>query len=276
MNYRGIGLRYLDDDFKLLSFVLGCYFYDAPAHSAAHFGAFVDDKLQEYNLQLDSSKFVVCDNEMRMLAACRDQCTRVSCSDQYLNKQLQHAFELNEIHTNKSTIENVNCETAQNIFLQVKKIVTNVRRSHRQQELSMKLQIYSETRFNGAMTMLDIFRKMFYELPLVLTNTKSMDNYNLIVKKSLDDICCFLQPFEEVIEALSEDHQPTLHRVTRRRKTIWLITTEHRLATILHPKLRNFESCYDEKENSIPALKLPYDKCQLNISSSFSSLLHSN
>ncbi|CAF5022119.1 unnamed protein product, partial [Rotaria sp. Silwood1] len=203
MNYRGIGLRYLDDDFKLLSFVLGCYFYDAPAHSAAHFGAFVDDKLQEYNLQLDSSKFVVCDNEMRMLAACRDQCTRVSCSDQYLNKQLQHAFELNEIHTNKSTIENVNCETAQNIFLQVKKIVTNVRRSHRQQELSMKLQIYSETRFNGAMTMLDIFRKMFYELPLVLTNTKSMDNYNLTVKKSLDDICCFLQPFEEVIEALS-------------------------------------------------------------------------
>jgi hypothetical protein len=55
--------------------------------------------------------------------------------------------------------------------------------------------------------MLDIFRRVFYKLSLVLTNSKSIDDYNLIDKKLLDDICRFLQPFEEVIDALSEDHR---------------------------------------------------------------------
>jgi hypothetical protein len=84
----------------------------------------------------------------------------------------------------------------------------------------MKLQIYSETRFSGAMIMLDIFRKVFYELPLALTNTKSMDNYNLIDKPSLDDICHFLTPFDEVIEVLSEDNRPSLHRVIPLRQCL--------------------------------------------------------
>ncbi|CAF3987750.1 unnamed protein product [Rotaria sp. Silwood2] len=220
INYCGIALRYVDDNFRLLSFILGCYVYDAPSHLATHFRAFVNSKLQEYNLQLNSSKFVVSDNEVKMIDAFRDNCTRIGCSDHYLNKQLQHAFESTEIHLNKNKIESVNCATAQNVFLQVKKIVTNVRRSHRQQQLSMELQIYSKTRFNGAMTMLNIFRKVFYELPLVLTNTKSMENYNLIDKKSLDDICHLLEPFEEVIEALSEDHQPTLHQVIPLRQCL--------------------------------------------------------
>ncbi|CAF3454168.1 unnamed protein product, partial [Rotaria sp. Silwood2] len=101
-----------------------------------------------------------------------------------------------------------------------------------------------------------------------------------------------------------EDHRPTLHRViplrqclinkceiseedstavtelklflAHRMKANWLITTEHRLATILHPKLKNFEYCYDEKENTISALKLAFDKCQLNISLSSSYLSNSN
>ena len=58
-----------------------------------------------------------------------------------------------------------------------------------------------------------MFFVVFYELPLVLTNTKFIDSYNLIDKPSLDDICFFLQPFEEVLEALSEDYRPTLHQV---------------------------------------------------------------
>ena len=93
-----------------------------------------------------------------MLAAFRDKCTRIGCSDHFLNKQLQHSFESTEIHLNRSTVEKINCETAQNIFLHVKNTVTNVRRSHRQQQLLMKLQIYSETRFKGALIMLDVFR----------------------------------------------------------------------------------------------------------------------
>lgn len=103
--------------------------YDAVTHSAPHFREFVDRKLSEYNLQLDWSRFVVSDNEPKMIAAFRDMCKRVGCSDHYLNKQLQHAFESTEIRVNKTTIVHVNCQEAQCPFGQVKKIVSNVRRS---------------------------------------------------------------------------------------------------------------------------------------------------
>jgi hypothetical protein len=53
----------------------------------------------------------------------------------------------------------------------------------------------------------------------------------------------------------------------------WLITDQHRLATILHPKLKKFERCPDEKEKSIDALKAEYKKYQLNNSSSNVKLL---
>ena len=95
MSYCGIGLRHIDDDFRLFSYILGCYPYKAPSHSAAHFRAFVNSKLRECNLQFDSSKFVVSDNEPKMLAAFRDKCTRIGCSNHFLNKQLQHSFESN-------------------------------------------------------------------------------------------------------------------------------------------------------------------------------------
>jgi hypothetical protein len=35
----------------------------------------------------------------------------------------------------------------------------------------------------------------------------------LIEKKLLDDLCNFLEPFQEVIVALSEDKKPSLHLV---------------------------------------------------------------
>lgn len=220
INYCGIALRYADDDFKLFSFILGCFVYEAPTHSASDFRDFVNKKLQDYNLNLNSSKFVVNDNEPKMLAAFRDQCIRIGCSIHYLNKQLQHAFESSEIHVNKKDIEKFGCETAQDTFSNVKKIVNHVRRSHRQQKLSLKLQVYSETRFNGAMIMLDIFRQVFDELPSILANNKAIDNYNEIDKETLDDICRFLHPFEEVLQTLSEDQRPTLHRVIPLRQCL--------------------------------------------------------
>lgn len=69
--------------------------------------------------------------------------------------------------------------------------------------------------------------------------------------------------------------------VVHRIKTKWLITAEHQLATILHPKLKNFQCCSDEKENAISELKLAFDQFQLNVpsapsSSSSSSSLNSN
>ncbi|CAF4946869.1 unnamed protein product, partial [Rotaria socialis] len=52
--------------------------------------------------------------------------------------------------------------------------------------------------------------------------------------------------------------------LARRIKTAWYINDYHRLATILHPKLKNFEFCRDPKERSIDVLKHEYDKLELN------------
>ncbi|CAM4876624.1 unnamed protein product [Rotaria socialis] len=129
-------------------------------------------------------------------------------------------------------------------------------------------------------------------LPEVLINSNAMENYNVIEKELLDDICNFLEPFQDVINALSKDRQPCLHRLmphgqclvehchkketdssvimqlksflARRIKNAWYINDYHRLATILHPKLKNFEFCRDEKERSIDVLKQEYDKLELN------------
>lgn len=192
---------------------MGCFPYDAPSHSAAHVRTFVNQKLEEFKLQLDITKYVVTDNEPKMLAAFRDDCLRIGCSDHYLNKQLQHSFESDEIHLSKNNIEKVNCELVQNIFGQIKKVVSYVRRSHQQQKLSRKLQSYSETRFNGGLIMMDIFRQVFFELPEALVNSTCIEYYHSIEKKLLDDLCNFLEPFQEVIVALSEDQKPSLHLV---------------------------------------------------------------
>jgi hypothetical protein len=53
---------------KISGYFLGCYPYDASSHSAPRFRAFIDNKLQEYNIKLDSSQDVVSDNEIKMLA----------------------------------------------------------------------------------------------------------------------------------------------------------------------------------------------------------------
>jgi hypothetical protein len=64
--------------------------------------------------------------------------------------------------------------------------------------------------------------------------------------------------------------------LARRMENNWLITNEHRLATILHPKLKNFESSSNEKENAISALKLAFDKHNSNIFSSSTHPVHSS
>ena len=73
------------------------------------------------------------DNEAKMLAAFRDQCIRIGCSDHYLNKQLQHSFESEEIHANRNQVGKVNREAVQAVFHHVRKVASTVRRSQRQQ-----------------------------------------------------------------------------------------------------------------------------------------------
>ncbi|CAF2713395.1 unnamed protein product [Rotaria sp. Silwood2] len=258
LSYCGISIHYTDRDFRLLNFILRCYPYDAESHSAQHLRTFVDQKLNEYKLRLDSLKYVVTDNEAEILSAFRENCTRIECSDHYIDRQLKHAFQSQQIHVSKTVIENVNCDDIQGLFSTIKNIVSSVRHSHKQQSLPKKLQSYSGTRFNGVLYMLDAFRKLFDELPPVLINSKLIDAYQEIDKQTLDDVCVFLHPFEEVIESLSENKKPRLHSVillnqyllnkSHRIKVAWFITREHRLVTILHPNFKKFESCADEKQ----------------------------
>ncbi|CAF4440910.1 unnamed protein product [Rotaria sp. Silwood2] len=130
ISYCGIALQYVEEYYQLFAFIIGCFPYNAASHSAQHLRKFVNKILEEYKLQLDSTKFVVTDNEPKILPAFLEQCSRVDCADHYLNKQLQHAFQSDQIHLNKNTIEKVDCELVQNIFSQVKKVVSCVRHSH--------------------------------------------------------------------------------------------------------------------------------------------------
>ncbi|CAF4820656.1 unnamed protein product, partial [Rotaria magnacalcarata] len=40
-----------------------------------------------------------------------------------------------------------------------------------------------------------------------------MNDFNLIDKELLDEICDFFGPFQEILDALSVDQEPSCHRV---------------------------------------------------------------
>ena len=64
----------------------------------------------------------------------------------------------------------VKCDQAQSLFQNVEKIVTHVRRSHKQLKLERKPQLYSDTRFNGAFIMLNVFLSVCDEIGCVINN----------------------------------------------------------------------------------------------------------
>jgi hypothetical protein len=169
--------------------------------------AYIDEILNGFGLKLDKDKFVVSDNEPTMKCTFSLNCTRIGCSSHYVNKQLQHAFTSTEIDK-----EPVNCELAQNMFNDIKHIVATVRRMHKQQNLSTKLILYSDTRFSGAYEMLVVFNEVFDELANLL-ESRLLLTYATIDKNLLDDICEFLSTFDTVFEILSDSKRPTLHRV---------------------------------------------------------------
>ena len=174
---------------------------------AATIRLFVDDVLNSFGLKLDEEKFVTSDNEPTMKCTFNLNCKRTGCSDHYLNKQLQHAFTSETIDG-----QSVNCQLAQTIFDDVKQTVSTVRRMHKQQNLSKKLILYSDTRFGGACNMLFVFFNVFDELDKIL-DLKLLTVYSRIDKDLLHDICEFSFPFDTVLQALSDSKRPTLHRV---------------------------------------------------------------
>jgi len=207
IHYCGIALYHINSQLQFQNFILGCYPYDRENHSSNQIRHFVDCKLTEYGLVMNNRIFVATDNENRMKAAFRDACSRIGCSIHYLNKQLEHTFTTKEIDKVK-----VNCDTAQKMFSDIRKIVAHVTRSHKQHKLSHKLQSYSQTRFNGAFLTMDIFLLVFDELIVVLD--PDFINYYLTIEKDLlMCVCSFLKVFEETIQELSKDTVPTIHKV---------------------------------------------------------------
>lgn len=63
---------------------------------------------------------------------------------------------------------------------------------------------------------------------------------------------------QDVINALNKDQ----HILARRIRNAWYINDYHRIATILHQKLKNFDFGRDEKQRSIDVLKQEYDKLE--------------
>lgn len=175
---------------------------------------FVDEQLSLFGLSLNNSIFIVTDNENKMKASFRDKCIRIGCSIHYLNKQLEHSFTSNEVDKKL-----VNCDEVQRLFDNVKKICTHVRRTHRQIKLKQKLQLYSETRFNGAFYMLNVFHNVYDDLGGVL-NSNHMDYLINTDKDLLGELCDFLVVFDEAMDQLSEEERPTIHKVLPIRRLL--------------------------------------------------------
>jgi hypothetical protein len=214
VQYCGISLHYIGDDWRLYCFVLGCYHYDFESNSAINMRKFVESKLTEYGFNLNENVYIVSDNEPKTLSAFKLNCIRIGYSCHYINKQLEHTFTKKEI--DKSPVQ---YDLAQLLFERVKKIVCLVRRSHKQIKMSKRVQTYSETRFNGAYHMMQVFLEIFDELGIVL-DSANLNEYLLLDKEFLEQICSFLKVFDDVIEQLSDDKRPTIYKVLSLRQRL--------------------------------------------------------
>lgn len=207
IHFGGVSLHHIDQNNILHVFILGCYPYDETDQKAPNVRTFVDKVLEEYTLKLDDKKYVVTDNENKMKATFNNQCKRIGCSSHYLNKQLEHAF-LSE----KIDKQIVPCVEIQSLFKNIKALVVHIRRSHKQLKLKRKLQIYSDTRFNGAFYMLNVFLIVFDDLYPIINSTH-IEHFINLDKDLLEEVCNFLIPFDQVFTELSATNRPTLHRV---------------------------------------------------------------
>jgi len=207
LSYCGLALRHITFEFKLYNLILGCVLYDIESQSANNIRLFVDEQLSLYALSLNSTIYVVTDNENKMKAAFRDECLRIGCSIHYVNKQLEHSFTSSAIDQKP-----VKCDEIEYLFSNVKQICTHVRRTHRQVKLKQKLQLYSDTRFNGAFYMLNVFDKVYDDLGGVVNNSH-IDLLTYVDKKLLEELCGFLVLFDQAIDQLSEEKKPTIYKV---------------------------------------------------------------
>ncbi|CAF4106883.1 unnamed protein product, partial [Rotaria sp. Silwood1] len=148
--------------------VLACRAYDLENQTSPNIRKFINAVLEEFDLVLDSSSFVVSDNENKMKSAFNDV-NRIGCSTHYINKTMEKTF---------TDTKNDDLKEFQDLFVQVKQIVEHVRRCHKQTQLSKKLQMYRKTKFNGAFHMFNVFNQLFDEIPRAL-DTKFLLTYSI-------------------------------------------------------------------------------------------------
>ena len=198
----GLSLHHIDIQWNLRVFILNLTAYSFENQTSAMVRRFVDECLAEYELCLMDNIFVVTDNENKMKSCFQTAAKRVGCGDHYLNKVMEHAF----------TGKHGRTPEVSALFSSVKTIVVYLRRSHRQSKLSKKVQCYSETRFSGAFIMLQSFLDVFAELAHVLER-EHLPLYADIDLALLQQVVTFMEPFNAVIEELSDSDRPTIHRV---------------------------------------------------------------
>jgi hypothetical protein len=71
-----------------------------------------------------------------------------------------------------------------------------------------------------------VFNEVFEEIPQTL-NANHLLSYSLINKQLLQQLCSFLTHFDDVIEKLSDEQRPTIHRVVPLRQYLLKCCTVH-------------------------------------------------
>jgi predicted small metal-binding protein len=212
-----------------------------------------------------------------MVCAFNNGTTRIGCSAHYVNKVIEHAFDLD-----KSV-----CPAIQNLFVIVRDIVSHIRQSHKQSSLSVSVQNYCKTRFSTVYIMLNTFIMVYNELPSALSNTQRQ-NYLKVNQNELEQVTRYLKHFHDVIEKLSCEQTPTLHLVlpykqllidrstrddddhlslvqlknyvSEHLKDYWVVHDVHYIAMLLHPNLKNFHLMPNKKKHALDLLQLELDK----------------
>ncbi|CAF1018142.1 unnamed protein product, partial [Didymodactylos carnosus] len=254
IHYGGVSLHYVDSNSDLRVFTLACQAYDYETQQSKNIRAFVERILDEFGLSLSDDVYIVTDNENKMTCAFKSNVQRIGCSAHYLNKILEHGFKKKDI----------NCDELQSLFKSVHELVTHVRKCHKQSLLSVNVQSYCKTRFNGSYLMMNSVLNVFNELSNVISDDQKL-NYLTISRDELQLVCLYLKHFDDVIERMGAEKKPTLHLVipykqllinrsaindddtthtTPLKKFIakhvidyWVLQDVHYLATMLHPNL---------------------------------------
>ncbi|CAF4148361.1 unnamed protein product [Rotaria magnacalcarata] len=122
--------------------------------------------------------------------------------------------------------------------------------------------------------MLNVFLKVFDDIGVVLNNNY-LSYFTAIDKELLEEVCKFLELFEEVINKLSQEERLTIYMVIPLRqllinhcepqfedtaelkelKSAWIPQEQHYICTLLHPSLKHFHAAPNEKNKALKIIR---------------------